>query len=151
MMSSKVHKNVTHWKRKLFWKLILSGTYSCHVSTLPIHDTTFLFDSFPPIEGEIAPKEKSFTHIFSITTVNFRNFFYHRIHLTGASEGAEICRLRVGSKTNFRNVCFLCNKLVIARESSPVQKIWATSFPENGVRNLKNLLGVSPQFIYQCV
>jgi len=36
---------------------------------------TFLFDSFPPVEEEIAPKEKSFTPIFSETTVNFRNFF----------------------------------------------------------------------------
>ena len=44
-------------------------------STLaPIYDTTFLFDSFSPVKGEIAPKEKSLTPIFSETSVNFRNF-----------------------------------------------------------------------------
>ena len=45
----------------------------------PIYDTTFLFDSFHPVEGEIAPKEKSFTPIFSETTVVFLNFFHRRI------------------------------------------------------------------------
>ena len=40
-----------------------------------IYDTTFLFDSFPPVKGEIASKEKPYTPIFSETTVFFLNFF----------------------------------------------------------------------------
>ena len=65
-------------------------------STLaPIYDTTFLFDSFD--KREITPKEKSFTPIFSETSVNFRNFFTIVYVLTGATNdpGLRVLRFTV--------------------------------------------------------
>jgi len=54
MTSSKMRRNVTHWK--LFLKIDIIEPRAR--STLaPIYDTAFLFDSFPPVEGKIAPKK----------------------------------------------------------------------------------------------
>ena len=44
-------------------------------STVLLLHTTQLFNSFLPVEREIAPKEKSFAPIFSETIVFFRNIF----------------------------------------------------------------------------
>jgi len=51
MTSSKVHKNdITHWK------IDIIEPRAC--STLaPIYDSTLLFDNFPLVEEEFAPKE----------------------------------------------------------------------------------------------
>ena len=78
MTSSEVHK--TLHRGKLYFKIDIFEVEPRAPSTLaPIYDTTFLFDSFPPVKGEIAPKEKPFTPIFSETTVFFLNFFHRRI------------------------------------------------------------------------
>ena len=127
-----------------------------------------IYDSFPRWGGN-CPKEKSFTSIFSETTVFFWTFFHHRIrfdwgHKWPRPESADIRRLGVGSKTNFRKgwkVAFLQKKsgnLVFLHTCFHekvilyiILEIWESlgnSFRENGVRIH---LGSHREFICQRV
>jgi len=118
-----------------FRKLTLSShghvvAYSCsHIR----HN--FSFRQLSPRWGENCPKEKSFTPIFSETSVNFLNFFHRRIrfdcgHKWPRLQDAEVRRLRVGQKQIFETgeKWFLSlQKIGKFRESHPLDlmlKIW---------------------------
>ena len=86
-------------------KLTLSIHRHVVLSLAPIYDTTFLFDSFPPLRGKLPPK-KNLLSLFSRKRLYFFwTFFLHRIIWLGQGRPVNVkhdarCVVgKVGGKT----------------------------------------------------